>query len=358
SDCLATRIPVESARGGWSAVNEDEWAEVFAAVERALPADIGAMGERGRSYAQEHADWTKAIDRYEEALELRPSVHRARRVGRRRRPQAIHQLLPNLAYGDAVSNQAVFIGEVLRDLGYESEIFVQYVDEEMRDLARPFEPGALRSRDGLLYHHSIGTELTTRAVRHAGPKALIYHNVTPPSFFERWDPAHARLLAAGRKHLSDLAGAFPISAGVSAYNAAELREAGFRDPRVLPIIVDPLRWAQPADPHWMKLLQDGHTNILFVGRIAPNKSQHELVEAFSEYLAYDPLARLLLIGAWQDGHPYAMFVRDRAQQLGIASQVVFARCTEAQLLACYRTAHLFWSMSEHEGFCVPLVEAM
>src|SRR5439155_2254370 len=109
-----------------------------------------------------------------------------------------------------------------------------------------------------------------------------------------------------------LAPAFPVSAGASAYNAAELREAGFRDPRVLPIFVDPLRWAQPADAHWMRMLQDDRTNLLFVGRTAPNKCQHDLVEAFHEYLAHDPQARLLLIGAWVEGHPYAMFVRKRA----------------------------------------------
>src|SRR5207248_2381329 len=157
---------------------------------------------------------------------------------------------------------------------------------------------------------------------------------------------------------SSLAPAFPISAGVSAYNAAELRAAGFPDPCVLPIFVDPLRWDQPADPEWMKPLQDGRTNVLFVGRVAPNKCQHDLVDAFGHFLSHDAHARLLLIGAWLDGDRYTTFVRDRAQQLGIASQIVFARCSEAQLLACYRTAHVFWSMSEHEGFCVPLVEAM
>jgi glycosyltransferase involved in cell wall biosynthesis len=357
SECLATRIPVEATGGGWAPATEAQWADVFARIELATAAELGSIGERGRAYAREHADWTKAIDRYEEALELRPAPRRSSRPPRRRR-RAIHQLLPNLAYGDAISNQATFMREVLNDLGYESEIFVQYVDNPMRYLARPFEPGAIRPRDGLLYHHSIGTELTAFAVRHKGPKALIYHNVTPASFFEPWDPPHARLVAAGRKGLSELAPAFPISAGVSQYNASELRAAGFRDPRVLPIFVEPLRWDQAADPEWMKALQDGRTNLLFVGRVAPNKCQHDLVEAFAQFLSYDAHARLLLIGAWLDGDRYATYVRQRAQQLGIASQVVSTRCTDAQLLACYRTADLFWSMSEHEGFCVPLVEAM
>jgi glycosyltransferase involved in cell wall biosynthesis len=249
--------------------------------------------------------------------------------------------------------------EVLRELGYHSEIFVQYIDEAMRELAKPFRPGAIPSREGLLYHHSIGSALTPHAIRHAGPKALVYHNVTPSSFFESWDPAHAQLLEEGRAGLSELASAFPVSAGVSEYNAAELRRAGFMDPRVVPIFVDPLRWAQPADARWMRMLQDGRTNLLFVGRMAPNKCQGDLLAAFESYLHHDPDARLILVGAWRDGDRYAEFIHDRAQQLGVASHVIRARgCTDAQLLACYRTAHLFWSMSEHEGFCVPLVEAM
>jgi glycosyltransferase involved in cell wall biosynthesis len=150
-----------------------------------------------------------------------------------------------------------------------------------------------------------------------------------------------------------------VSAGDSTYNADELRDAGFKDPLVVPIFVDPMRWAQPADPEWMKMLQDGRTNVLFVGRIAPNKCQHHLVHAFNEYLRHDPTARLILVGMWPDGHPYARFVRGEADRLGIGGQLFMtSRASDAQLLACYRTAHLFWSMSEHEGFGVPLIEAM
>jgi glycosyltransferase involved in cell wall biosynthesis len=297
------------------------------------------------------------IDRYEEALGLgSPTFARARCP---RRLRAIHQLLPNLACGDAISNQATFQREVLRDLGYQSEIFVQDLDDRMQELGRPIEPGAIASSDSLLYHHSIGTALTPHAIRHRGPKALIYHNITPASFFEPWDPAYARLLETGRRSLMELAPTFPISAGDSEYNAAELRQAGFHAPRVLPIFVDPLRWDQPPAADWMNVLQDGRTNLLFVGRMAPNKCQHHLVEAFKEYLSHDPHARLVLVGGWVDGDPYAKFVQDCAHRFGIGSQVLLIQsCTDAQLQACYRRAHLFWSMSEHEGFCVPLVEAM
>jgi glycosyltransferase involved in cell wall biosynthesis len=358
TQCLATRLAVERARGGWTAANEEQWANVLRDIDDASTSELRALGDRGRAYAKEHANWDAAIDRYEAALDLRRSsggrVHR-----RSARTRAIHQLLPNLDYGDAISNQATFIRELLRDLGYHSEILAQHIDERMTRLGRPFEPGAISRTDAVIYHHSIGATLTGRAVRHPGPKALLYHNITPASFFESWDPHFASLLEKGRRDLQLLASSFPLSCGDSAYNAEELRNVGFRDPRVLPIFVDPLRWAQPADPDWMRALQDGRTNLLFVGRVVPNKCQHHLLEVFRRYRSFDADARLILVGGWPDGHRYAAHLRELAQTLGITGHVLFARsCSDAQLLACYRTAHLFLSMSEHEGFCVPLVEAM
>jgi glycosyltransferase involved in cell wall biosynthesis len=109
----------------------------------------------------------------------------------------------------------------------------------------------------------------------------------------------------------------------------------------------------------MRDLQDGRTNLLFVGRVAPNKCQHDLLAVFAEYLRLGPDARLVLAGSWPEGHSYATFLRQRARELGVSSRVLWTNtCTEAQLQACYRTAHLFLSMSEHEGFCAPLIEAM
>jgi glycosyltransferase involved in cell wall biosynthesis len=358
ADCLATSLAVQASRGGWEASTESDWTATFAAVEAASDAELQARGRRGHRHAEEHADWERAIDRYQRALDLpRPVRRLPARTGQR--PPAIHQLLPNLAYGDAISNHAVFVSELLRDLGYQSKIFVRHFDDPMRDLATTFEPGAIGPRDALLYHHSIGTDLTAVAVGHPGPKALLYHNITPAHFFERWDRPFAELLASGRKELGSLATAFPLSAGVSEYNAAELREAGFPAPRVVPLVVEPSRWAERADPRWMRDLQDGRTNLLFVGRVAPNKCQHHLLEVFAEYLRFDSDARLVIAGYWPEGHRYASFLRETAQRLGIVSRVVWTRtCTESQLQACYRTAHLYVSMSEHEGFCAPLVEAM
>jgi len=115
----------------------------------------------------------------------------------------------------------------------------------------------------------------------------------------------------------------------------------------------------PADASLMQQLQDGKTNLLFVGRVAPNKCQEHLLEAFAYYLTMDREARLILVGWGDISDPYYRHIVNRIQQLNLKNYVLISgQVNDAQLLAFYRTAHLFWSMSEHEGFGVPFVEAM
>ncbi|MHC5730942.1 MAG: group 1 glycosyl transferase, partial [Nostoc sp.] len=130
---------------------------------------------------------------------------------------------------------------------------------------------------GLIYHHSIGSELTDYAIAHPGVKCLIYHNITPAEFFLPYRPEFAKILEKGRNELKQLAQYFPISVGDSAYNAAELAESGFSEPGVLPIATNPSKWDIPADAELMQQLQDGKANLLFVGRLAPNKRQDQLI---------------------------------------------------------------------------------
>jgi glycosyltransferase involved in cell wall biosynthesis len=271
----------------------------------------------------------------------------------------MHQLLLNLSYGDAISNQAIWIREQLLREGYRSEIFVRYVDPRVRDKCRVYQAGDLHADDGLLYHHSIGSEITPAACMHPGPKWLIYHNITPPEFFHAYSSVHARLLRRGREEMWTLARAFPRSVGVSAYNAEELQMYGFTSPSVLPLAIDPGEWKQSPDESLMKRLQDGRRNLLYVGRYAPNKCQHDLVAAFAHYSRIDPESRLILVGNGDESDPYVRFVHETVERLGLRERVILSgHVSNSELHAYYRTAHLFWSMSEHEGFCVPLIEAM
>ncbi|HEX8128649.1 MAG TPA: glycosyltransferase [Pyrinomonadaceae bacterium] len=393
-ECLATAIAVERAGGGWLAATEAEWAQIFAHVADATDAELAALGARGRAYAAEHADWDKVIARYEQLLNsMEETAHDARGItltgtssphasaikalhahnqeharGQDLPPRtergvepagSIHQLLPDIVYGDAISNQAINIRDYLRARGYSSEIFVKRRDERMEGEARLFDPALIRPADALLYHHSIGSELTAFAVEHAGAKCLIYHNVTPAEYYAPYRPGFAWMLSTGRAHLPRLAPHFPCSVGDSTFNAAELAACGFRSPGVLPIICDPAKWNLRADAALMDRLQHGRINLLFVGRIAPNKKQDELIEAFAHYLELDADSRLVIAGAGRASDPYyASLLRRIAARDMCEHVIVTGQITDAELLAYYRTAHLYWSLSEHEGFGVPLVEAM
>jgi len=357
-DCLATAIAVESANGGWLAETEIEWAELFAEIDQIGEKQLAKYGANGKVYAKENAVWDKVIERCEAALGLskEPVAVANKPIGGLKE---IHQLLPNLGYGDAISNHALAIRDYLRNCGYKSDIFVRYVDQRVAHEVTVFQPKCISDRAGLIYHHSIGSELTEYAIAHPGSKCLIYHNITPAEFFLPYQPEFAKILEKGRVELKQLAQHFPVSVGDSAYNAAELAESGFYQPGVLPIIVNPQKWDMPADPILMRQLQDGKANLLFVGRLAPNKRQEHLLSAFAHYLTMEQEARLILVGYGYINEPYYRHLVNTIQRLGLTRYVMLpGQVNDDQLLAFYRTAHLFWSMSEHEGFCVPLVEAM
>lgn len=358
-DCLATATAVERAQGGWLARTETEWQELFSKIDCIGEDKLAEYGSNGQKYAQENAVWDKIIERYEAVLELSNEKSKVLTEPRNRKLKEIHQLLPNMAYGDAISNHALFIRDYLRSCGYKSDIFVRYLDQRLQEEAKVFQRNSISKQAGLLYHHSIGSELTAYAIAHPGSKCLIYHNITPAEFFQPYRPEFAKILETGRSELSQLAEHFTISVGDSAYNAAELEASGFAEPGVLPIAVNPQKWDMPADAALMAQLQDGKSNILFVGRLAPNKRQDDLVETFADYLTLDQQARLIIAGDGDASDSYYCHLINTIQRLNLVGHVlVTGQIDDTQLEALYRTAHLFWSMSEHEGFGVPLVEAM
>jgi glycosyltransferase involved in cell wall biosynthesis len=364
AECLATARAVERSRGGWVAATEEEWAELFARVADASDEELNELGRRGRAYAAEHADWDRVIDRYEQVLasldeETAGQTSPPRAAQTRAGLRAVHQLLPDFVFGDAISQQAVAVRDLLRGLGFASEIFVKRREAGLAGEARSVDEEEIESDAGLVYHHSIGSEVTALAVAHRGPKCLVYHNVTPHEFFAPYRPGFAWLLEAGRASLARLARHFPCSAGVSPFNAAELSSFGFRDTVLLPNIVSPDKWNVEADRALIERLQDGATNLLFVGRVAPNKRQDKLVRVFAEYASLDPDSRLVVAGEGHEFDPYLRHVRREIARLGLSDRVLITgRVAGAALLACYRAAHLYLSASEHEGFGVPLVEAM
>lgn len=357
--CLATAMAVDEAGGGWTAEKPYEWAALFHKLNLAGQGELRVLGQRGREYAGTYAQWDAVIDRYETILGL-TSDRGAGKARPRIGSKEIHQLTPGFAYGDAISNQALAVRDLLRRRGYNSEIFTEHIDPTMTHEAHLFGDGrGVRGEAGLIYHHSIGAGLTDFVISHPGPKGLIYHNITPPGMVREADPRLADMLELGIRDLPRLAPHFKVSAGDSHFNSLDLEKAGFVSPSVFPICIAPEKWNIPADPNMMRRLSDGRDNILFVGRIIGNKRQHDLIDAFAEYAALYGNARLILVGGYIEEEKYYQALREKIRSRGLEGDVFFTgKIADSTLHSCYRCADLFWSMSEHEGFGVPLIEAM
>lgn len=284
---------------------------------------------------------------------------------------AVHQFLPTFAGGDAIGNHVLRLQRVLRDAGYESEIFADEAKPAVRRHARPYrEFGApSQAAEGpppwLLYHLSTGSPMAGFLAEQAErcPLAVYFHNITPARFFERWEPEAAKSVRVARDELRRLASLTRLAMANSTHSADELAAEGYPEPHVVPVMVDFSEYDGPADAATSSRLgraaRSGGAHWLFVGRLAPNKCQHDVIAAFAAYRAlFDPAARLSLIGG-KTSELYHRALELLVAELGLAEAVDFAdHVTFPELLAYYRSASVFVSLSQHEGFCVPVLEAM
>jgi glycosyltransferase involved in cell wall biosynthesis len=187
----------------------------------------------------------------------------------------------------------------------------------------------------------------------------IYHNITPAEFFLGFQPHLAGLCYHGRRELAAFAPRTALGLGDSEFNRRELQAAGYRRTEVLPIVLDLERYRQPASPVVRGLYSDGRKNLLFVGRIIPNKKIEDLLRVFAIYQRYlEPRSRLLLVGESRGFERYQRRLRERAAALRLDNVVFAGHVDDDDLRAYYSVADVFLCLSEHEGFCVPLVEAM
>ena len=279
---------------------------------------------------------------------------------------AVHQFLPVFAPGDAIGNHVLRIRNTLRAAGYDSEIFADDIHPPVRKHARhflEFKPPAGARGVHLLYHLSTGSRLAAWLADQPVPLAVDYHNITPAEYFDRWQPQAAQVARAARAEMRKLASSTAYGLADSSYNALELAEEGYPDTAVVPILVDWAEYDAAPDTATLTRLrrraEGGGAHWLFVGRVAANKCQHDVVAAFAAYRElFDPKARLSIVGG-RTLLLYARALERLAAELGVAEAVDFTdNLTFPQLLAQYRSADVFVSLSEHEGFCVPVVEAM
>ncbi len=274
----------------------------------------------------------------------------------------INQWVPAAHRGDAIGDSARRVRDLLRSKGHSAELYALTIDDDLRDDARPFEHPEARRGDITIFHFALPSPMTGAFAELPRGRVLQYHNITPARFFAPYDAGLFRLATIGRQELASLVGRVDLALGDSEFNRRELEELGFSPTGVFPIAVDTTRITQaPARPALERLLDDGLANFLYVGRIAPNKCIHDylrLAECYKRYIDVD--YRFIFVGR-QDAVPgYHETLRALILEFKMPpDRFLFTGPVPNEDLATYyRTATAYVSLSEHEGFCVPLVEAM
>jgi glycosyltransferase involved in cell wall biosynthesis len=283
-----------------------------------------------------------------------------------RRPARIDQVLHILAAHDAIGTHVLHMRTALRGAGYLSDIYAGDAHPEVRDQARSLDdlPVGPRRDTWLLFHHSTGSAVAEAVLRRGEPKMLDYHNITPPAYVRRWAPWAREELELGLEQLRALAPVAFFGIAHSRFSEDELHAAGCTRTAVMAPLVDMDRMRAGADAPDLAARRraeraGGGSDWLFVGRIAPHKAQHDLIKAFACYRRlYDPQARLHLIGT-SLGTDYRRALERFAERLGLSEAVrLVGMASAAELTTYYRSSDVFVCASDHEGFCVPIVEAM
>ena len=277
------------------------------------------------------------------------------------RPRAIHQLTPSIAFGDAVSNDCFELQRLFWSRGIRSEIFTEDARPEVRAFVRGWRD--LESERGddalLLIHVSMGHELLDQLAGIGLPKAVVYHNITPAEYFHGLNPHAEHYSRLGREQLRRLAQLCSFGFADSEFDRAELAASGFKRTAVVPILYDWSTFDTPPDAGLADRLAASGTAIVAVGQILPQKAVHDVVRAFARYRERDAGARLYLVGNHAHSAGYLDRVRDEIRSLSLDGSVELTGSVPTeQLVAYYRGAAAFVTLSEHEGFCVPLLEAM
>jgi glycosyltransferase involved in cell wall biosynthesis len=272
----------------------------------------------------------------------------------------IHQVLATLGYGDAIGHEVLGIQRVLRAQGYESEIFVETADYRLEPLTRDYrELVDVSNPDNLLLHHfSIGSKASRTAFALPDRMALIYHNITPPEYFIGVHRTLARQCFRGRRELRAYAGRCDLALGDSEFNRRDLEHLGFERTAVLPVVPDFSNLDRQPNRLMAAQFDDDWTNVVFVGRVIPNKKIEDLIRFFHVYHTnFNRRSRLLVVGSYGGYERYLASLHQLAASLGAHHVHVVGQVSDEELVAYYDVADLFLCASEHEGFCVPLVEA-
>ena len=273
----------------------------------------------------------------------------------------IIQLYSSLSYGDAIGNDILALDAVIRAKGFDAKIYAEYIDKRISpELASPFSQYEPQKTDVIILHVGGASKINEWIKTVDCKKIMVYHNITTPDFFEEYNQKSAGYCQRGLQQVQALNDTFDMVLAVSEFNKQNLIDMGYKCKiNILPILIPFDDYKKQADSVLLEKYDDDYTNIIFLGRIVPNKKQQDVIAAFASYQKnYNPKSRLFLVGNPNDFEKYNEQLKIYTQKIG-AKNVIFTGHTRFdEILAYYKLSDLFLCMSEHEGFCVPLVEAM
>jgi glycosyltransferase involved in cell wall biosynthesis len=272
----------------------------------------------------------------------------------------VHQILATLGYGDAIGNEVLGIQRALQRAGFESEIIVETADPRLEHLTVDYRDviSDIREDDLLIHHFSLGSRASRTAFALPARMVLVYHNITPPEYFLGIHDQLVRQCYHGRRELLPYRSRCELALGDSEFNRQELEAIGFPRTAVLPVVPDFSHLSTTPDPRIFDAYDDDVTNVLFVGLVFPNKRPDNLIRFVHAYQTmFDRRTRLILAGSSGGFESYLTQLHALIARLGVTDVHLLGQVTNEELTALYDVADLFLCASEHEGFCVPLVEA-
>jgi glycosyltransferase involved in cell wall biosynthesis len=346
-------VPETLGEAGW--LVEDDSPEALAhALDEALgnPEKISAAIRAGRARYERRFSSDAIEKRFLEVIS-------SRLAPRPRRVRAVHQFHSGTAAGDAVTNSMFLTQRLLGELGFESAIFAEHVAKELTGSIRSFRDWAPSADDVLFLHHSMGHDQDEWVKTLPSTNVLVYHNITPDKFFPPESPFR-HYSVKGRTQLQDFKPVFSAAFADSELNAAELIDAGYSDVDVLPLLVDTAEITSRPWNDALVMQESPVFTVLFVGRVAPNKCQQHLLAVADQLrsLLRRPF-QFVFVGGYEENDPFYHSLLAEIERLKLHGVVRFAgKVPDADLYAWYRVADVFLCLSEHEGFGVPLIEAM
>lgn len=274
----------------------------------------------------------------------------------------IIQIVSSLNFGDAVGNDVMAIQNYLRKDGFVTGIFTNNIHVKIpKGTAYLIDKlPELRKDDLVLYHFASEDPLAELIKKVPCEVVLRYHNVTPPHFFKGFDAGAEQNTRRGLLQIKELAPYIDYGMVVSEFNKNDLKNMGYSCPiDVAPILIQFDDYKKTPSAKVVNQYSDGRTNVVFVGRMAPNKKIEDVISAFAVYKEkYDNTARLFLVGNYNEEDKYYKYLRKHIAKLKVENVIFPGHIPFDEILGYYTIANIFLCMSEHEGFCVPLAEAM